>query len=46
MEKRAYDTQPVRHEYLLTESGRDFYGVILAMADRLDETAEPPATED
>ncbi|MCX5166667.1 winged helix-turn-helix transcriptional regulator [Streptomyces antibioticus] len=46
MEKRAYDTQPVRHEYLLTESGRDFYGVILAMThwgDRwLADEAGPP----
>jgi DNA-binding HxlR family transcriptional regulator len=31
LEKRVYETQPVRHEYLLTESGRDFYGVIAAM---------------
>lgn len=31
MEKRMYETLPVRHEYLLTESGRDFYGVIAAM---------------
>ncbi|MFD0686070.1 winged helix-turn-helix transcriptional regulator [Actinomadura fibrosa] len=31
LEKRVYETQPVRHEYLLTESGRDFFGVIAAM---------------
>jgi DNA-binding HxlR family transcriptional regulator len=31
LEKRVYETQPLRHEYLLTESGRDFYSVILAM---------------
>ncbi|MFB7633899.1 winged helix-turn-helix transcriptional regulator [Streptomyces sp. NPDC056149] len=31
MEKHVYETQPLRHEYLLTESGRDFHSVILAM---------------
>ncbi|MFJ4658930.1 winged helix-turn-helix transcriptional regulator [Nocardia sp. NPDC088792] len=31
LEKHVYETVPVRHEYLLTESGRDFYGVIAAM---------------
>ena len=31
LEKQVYETQPVRYEYLLTEAGRDFYGVILAM---------------
>lgn len=32
MEKQVYERQPVRYEYVLTESGRDFYGVILSMA--------------
>ncbi|MHB9755384.1 winged helix-turn-helix transcriptional regulator [Streptomyces sp. BYX5S] len=31
MEKRAYDTAPVRHDYVLTEKGRDFFGVLAAM---------------
>lgn len=31
LEKQVYETQPIRHEYVLTESGRDFYSVILAM---------------
>jgi len=48
MEKRVYETMPVRYEYLLTESGRDFFGVIAAMSawgDRwLAEEAGPPVT--
>ncbi|MGK5558216.1 winged helix-turn-helix transcriptional regulator [Actinomadura kijaniata] len=32
LERRPYETRPVRHEYVLTESGRDFYGVIAAMS--------------
>ncbi len=31
LEKRVYETTPVRHEYVLTEAGRDFYAVIAAM---------------
>lgn len=31
MEKRAYQTEPVRHDYVLTEKGRDFFGVLAAM---------------
>ncbi|WP_433685323.1 winged helix-turn-helix transcriptional regulator [Nocardia sp. CA-119907] len=31
MDKCVYETMPVRYEYLLTESGRDFYGVIATM---------------
>lgn len=31
MEKQPYQTQPVRHDYVLTEMGRDFFGVLLAM---------------
>ncbi|WP_079173265.1 winged helix-turn-helix transcriptional regulator [Streptomyces monashensis] len=45
LEKQVYETQPVRHEYVLTESGRDFYGVILAMTrwgDRWLADAEGP----
>ncbi|WP_020497687.1 winged helix-turn-helix transcriptional regulator [Sciscionella marina] len=32
LEKRAYQREPMRHEYLLTEQGRDFFGVLAAMA--------------
>lgn len=31
LEKRVYETQPVRHEYLLTASGHDFFKVLAAM---------------
>lgn len=31
LEKRPYQTEPVRHDYVLTEMGRDFYGVLLTM---------------
>ncbi|MFI0454203.1 winged helix-turn-helix transcriptional regulator [Actinomadura sp. 6N118] len=31
LEKRVYETQPIRHEYVLTESGRDFFKVLAAM---------------
>lgn len=31
LERREYQIDPVRHEYLLTESGRDFFSVIAAM---------------
>ncbi|WP_420032174.1 winged helix-turn-helix transcriptional regulator [Streptomyces sp. cg28] len=31
MEKRAYETAPVRHDYVLTDKGRDFFGVLAAM---------------
>lgn len=31
LERREYQTDPVRHEYVLTESGRDFYPVMAAM---------------
>jgi DNA-binding HxlR family transcriptional regulator len=48
MEKRVYETTPLRHEYLLTESGRDFFGVLAAMSawgDRwLAGEAGPPVT--
>jgi DNA-binding HxlR family transcriptional regulator len=30
-EKRLYEEHPPRHEYLLTEKGRDFYPVLAAM---------------
>ncbi|MGW6729063.1 winged helix-turn-helix transcriptional regulator [Nocardia sp. NPDC055029] len=46
LDKRVYDTQPVRYEYVLTESGLDFYGVMAAMTrwgDRwLSDQAGPP----
>lgn len=31
LERRRYSTRPVRHEYVLTERGRDFRPVLLAM---------------
>jgi DNA-binding HxlR family transcriptional regulator len=31
--KRLYQDNPPRNEYLLTDKGRDFFGVLLAMAD-------------
>ncbi|MEV4643394.1 helix-turn-helix domain-containing protein [Saccharopolyspora sp. NPDC049426] len=31
MEKQAYQDVPVRYDYVLTEKGRDFYGVLAAM---------------
>ncbi|MCX4462335.1 helix-turn-helix transcriptional regulator (plasmid) [Streptomyces sp. NBC_01340] len=31
MEKRAYQHDPVRYDYVLTEKGRDFFGVLAAM---------------
>lgn len=48
LEKTPYQTEPVRHEYVLTEKGRDFYGVLMAMSawgDRwLAGEAGPPVT--
>ena len=32
LEKKLYSTEPKRYEYLLTEKGRDFFGVIAAMS--------------
>ncbi|MQY40154.1 putative HTH-type transcriptional regulator [Streptomyces sp. RB17] len=32
MERRLYESEPPRHEYLLTEKGRDFVPVLAAMA--------------
>ncbi|WP_127091750.1 winged helix-turn-helix transcriptional regulator [Aquabacter cavernae] len=31
LEKRAYSTRPLRHEYVLTERGRDFRPVVVAL---------------
>jgi DNA-binding HxlR family transcriptional regulator len=31
LERRPYQDRPVRHEYLLTDKGRDFFPVIAAM---------------
>jgi DNA-binding HxlR family transcriptional regulator len=33
LEKRPYSERPLRHEYLLTERGRDFRTVLLALLD-------------
>ncbi|MHA6801969.1 winged helix-turn-helix transcriptional regulator [Salinifilum ghardaiensis] len=32
LDKRAYQHEPVRHEYVLTDKGEDFFGVLAAMA--------------
>jgi DNA-binding HxlR family transcriptional regulator len=46
LDRRPYQTEPLRHEYLLTEKGRDFFGVLMAMSrwgDRwLADEAGPP----
>jgi DNA-binding HxlR family transcriptional regulator len=48
LEKQVYQTEPVRHEYLLTDKGRDFFPVLLAISrwgDRwLAGEAGPPVT--
>jgi len=31
LEKRPYQSDPVRHDYVLTEKGRDFFGVLAAI---------------
>lgn len=31
LQRRAYQSEPVRHEYLLTDKGRDFFGVLAAI---------------
>src|ERR671920_79401 len=31
LERRQYQTDPVRHDYELTEQGRDFFGVLAAL---------------
>lgn len=31
LERREYQTEPVRHEYALTESGREFFAVMAAL---------------
>jgi DNA-binding HxlR family transcriptional regulator len=45
--RHAYQQRPVRHEYLLTPSGRDLYGVVAAMlawGDRHLAADGPPMT--
>ncbi|MGC7096467.1 winged helix-turn-helix transcriptional regulator [Amycolatopsis lurida] len=32
LEKRAYQDEPVRYDYLLTEMGRDFFDVLVVMS--------------
>jgi DNA-binding HxlR family transcriptional regulator len=48
LEKQAYQRDPVRYDYVLTDKGRDFFGVIAAMmawGDRwLADAAGPPIT--
>jgi len=45
--RHAYQQRPVRHEYVLTPSGRDLYGIMLAMlawGDRHLAADGPPMT--
>ncbi|TDP98188.1 winged helix-turn-helix transcriptional regulator [Labedaea rhizosphaerae] len=48
LEKRLYQAEPRRYDYLLTEKGREFFGVLAAMTawgDRwLADPAGPPIT--
>ncbi|MEW2504087.1 helix-turn-helix domain-containing protein [Amycolatopsis sp. NPDC047767] len=48
LEKVAYQTEPVRYDYVLTDKGKDFFGVLIAMTawgDRwLAGEAGPPIT--
>lgn len=48
LEKQEYQQDPVRYDYVLTDKGRDFFGVIAAMTawgDRwLADEAGPPIT--
>ena len=48
LEKQAYQHDPVRYDYVLTDKGRDFFGVVAAMmawGDRwLADPAGPPIT--
>ena len=48
LEKQPYQQDPVRYDYVLTEKGRDFFGVLAAMTawgDRwLADEAGPPIT--
>ncbi|RPF30978.1 helix-turn-helix domain-containing protein [Streptomyces sp. TLI_185] len=32
LDKRPYQDEPLRHDYVLTEKGRDFFGVLAAMS--------------
>ncbi|WP_416899869.1 MAG: winged helix-turn-helix transcriptional regulator [Minwuia sp.] len=40
--KEAYSTRPLRHEYRLTEKGRDLWPVIIAMKNWGDRWMETP----
>ena len=45
--RRPYQERPLRHEYRLTEKGRDLFHVLLAMAnwgDRWESEGTPPVT--
>ncbi|MEJ3654219.1 helix-turn-helix domain-containing protein [Actinomycetes bacterium KLBMP 9759] len=48
LEKREYQRDPVRYDYVLTEKGRDFFPVLVAMArwgdTWLADEAGPPVT--
>lgn len=40
--RRAYQQKPVRHEYVLTEAGRDLVPILLALTAWGDRWAPPP----
>lgn len=45
LERRLYQSEPARHEYLLTDKGRDFFGVLAALnswGDRWLSTEDGP----
>lgn len=44
LEKVAYTEAPVRHEYQLTERGRDTFGVLLALMAWGDRWTDPEGT--
>jgi DNA-binding HxlR family transcriptional regulator len=45
LERRAYQERPVRHEYKLTQKGRDLYPVLVSLmswGDRYNAKGRPP----
>ena len=41
IERKAYQSRPLRHEYVLTQAGREFVPVILALTAWGDRWAQP-----
>jgi DNA-binding HxlR family transcriptional regulator len=47
MERRAYQQRPERHDYVLTEKGRDLRRILISLlqwGDRWSTLSEPPVT--